>query len=532
MKRRFIVFSSVLFLLIFSLGSAAFSILMKQILSQNAEAELRRTVEIERLKLENSVNCAITLALKMAGSVLIRRHLIDPGDAKARKIALEEIAEYRQALAGHNVFWISDRDKKYHFVDEYIYTLDPAQESSGWYNALMEKPVACQMAVNFDVGLQKTLLWIDAPVFDQGPRPVGLVGIGLDLSDFVGGIYKNYQGDAELYFFNADGEITGADDVGLVESKVNISGALGQIGREILAGAEGLSGAGGIKCYETEDRGALFAVAAIADLGWYIAVVHSFTKGEALRTGLTVLFGVIMAVILFCFIAFNLFVARMLAPLNGLLKTVNQALSDWEFKPAKERRPTDEIGTLGDLLKMTIIDPLTGVYNRRYMDGHLKKVIKSLSRSGGKLSLLMVDVDYFKKYNDTYGHDAGDCCLRAVAVALAHCLRRDEDFIARFGGDEFAVILPNTDKTGAQIVADKMLKKVRKANIQNENSNVSDRVTVSIGGVTGAVSHMEQGSGYIKRADKALFESKKNGRDRATFEDSEGTDIISFSGGI
>jgi len=532
MTRRFIVFSAVLFLLIFSVGSAAFVILMKQILHHNAETELKRTVEIGLHTLENNVNCEITLARRMAASALIRRHLMNPGDILARRSALEEIAEYRQAFAGRNVYWISDRDKKYHFGDEYLYTLDPAEESSAWYNALMEKPVTHQLAVNFDVGLQKTMLWIDAPVLGQGARPVGLVGTALDIPDFVGGLYEHYQGDAELYLINAAGEITGADDIALVENKVNLAEVLGRTGRDILAGAEGLPGTGAIKCFETEDKGGVFAVASIPALGWYMVAVNRFTQGESLRTGLTVLFGVIMAVIFFCFAAFNIFVARMLEPLNRLVRTVNQALSDWELKPSKERRSADEIGTLGELLKITIIDPLTGVYNRRYMDGHLKKVIKSMSRSGGKLSLLMVDVDFFKKYNDTYGHDAGDNCLRAVAAALAKCLRRDGDLIARYGGDEFAVILPNTDKTGAQIMADKLLKKVRACNIPNGTSTVSDRVTVSIGGITGLVYHLEHGSGYIKRADKALFESKKNGRDRATFEDFEGDEFINLRGGI
>jgi methyl-accepting chemotaxis protein len=531
MKRRFAVFSSVLFLLIFCLGSAAFAILMKSFLRQNAESELRRTVEISRLKLANFVNCEIALAMKMAGSPLIRRYMADPADAGLRRLAFEEIAEYRKAFENKNVFWISDRDKKYYFGDKYIYTLDPARESSAWYNELMDNPVSRQLKVNFDVGIQKTMLWIDALVFDRGPRPVGIVGTGLTLTDFVEGVYENHQDPAELYIFNAAGEITGAADLGLVENKVNLAEALGQPGSEILAAAKEFSGTGAIDCFETKDRERLIAVASIPALDWYMAAVRSFTK-ESLRTGLTALFGVIMAVILFCFAAFNLFVAGMLEPLNGLVKTVRQALSDWELKAPGERRPTDEIGTLGDFLKMTIIDPLTGVYNRRYMDGHLKKVIGSLGRAGGQLSLLMVDIDYFKTYNDNYGHDAGDGCLKAVADALVQCLRREDDFIARYGGDEFAVVMPNTDRFEAQWMANKLLTKVRKARIPNEKSDVADHVTVSIGGVTATVNSSARGGDYLKLADKALFESKKSGRNRCTFEYLESEDEISFKQGI
>ena len=520
MRRRFLVFSSVLLLLIFSIGSAVFFMLMEQALHENAKSEVRRIVELERLKLENSLSREITLAMKMADSTLIRRHLLNPADVETRTGALEEIAGYRKAFAGHNVFWISDRDKKYHFNGEYLYTLDPAQESSGWYNAIMETPASHQLAVNFDVGIQKTLLWIAAPVFGKKSRPLGLVGTGLDIVDYIEGIYKNYQGDAELYFFDSTGEITGANDLGLVEKKAYITEALGQTGSEILAAAKSLSGTVEINCFEAKDHNkGVVAVASIPALNWHMSAVHNFhNPGEHLRSGLTVLFAAIMAVIFFCFIAFNVFVARMLEPLNNLVKTVKRALSDWGFKSPEDIHHNDEIGVLGRFLNLTILDPLTGVYNRRYLDGHLKAVIKFLSRTGGKLSLLMVDIDFFKKFNDAYGHDAGDNCLRTVSAALAKCLRREGDFIARYGGEEFVVVLLNADKTEAQIIADKLIKKVRECNIPHETSNIANYVTISIGGVTGMTNHLERGSDYIKRADKALYESKNNGRDRYTFE--------------
>ena len=153
------------------------------------------------------------------------------------------------------------------------------------------------------------------------------------------------------------------------------------------------------------------------------------------------------------------------------------------------------------------------------LDERLAQIIKSLSRSGSTLSVLMIDIDHFKKYNDTYGHGAGDGCLRAVAGAISECILRDEDFVARYGGEEFAVVLPNTDRNGAQMIAEKLLKKIRECNIPHKASDVADYVTVSIGGTTGIVKHSQHASDYIKAADKALYESKKNGRNRYTYED-------------
>jgi len=166
---------------------------------------------------------------------------------------------------------------------------------------------------------------------------------------------------------------------------------------------------------------------------------------------------------------------------------------------------------------LTIIDQVTGIYNRRYLDGSLKKILKLHSRTGGSLSVLMIDIDYFKKYNDAYGHDAGDDCLSIVAVALSQCVIRNEDFVARYGGEEFTVVLPNTDENGARMVAEKILEKMREYNIPHKTSDIAEFVTVSIGGTTGIINHLQNGSDYIKTADKALYESKKNGRNKYTF---------------
>jgi diguanylate cyclase (GGDEF)-like protein len=166
---------------------------------------------------------------------------------------------------------------------------------------------------------------------------------------------------------------------------------------------------------------------------------------------------------------------------------------------------------------MTIIDQLTGIYNRRFMDGNLKKIIKSLSRTGGNLSVLMADIDFFKKYNDTYGHDMGDKCLKKIANVLVQCTTREDDFVARYGGEEFVVVLPNTDEDGAQRMADRILNRVRECGILHEKNEVADFATISIGGTTGIVKHSQNGSDYIKCADTALYQSKKNGRNRYTF---------------
>ena len=166
---------------------------------------------------------------------------------------------------------------------------------------------------------------------------------------------------------------------------------------------------------------------------------------------------------------------------------------------------------------MAKTDVLTGIFNRRYLEETISHIIKTFSRSNSTLSLLMVDVDFFKKYNDTYGHNMGDACLKVVAEVLTESVSREEDFAARFGGEEFVVVLPFTDEKGAEIVANRILEGIRKRQIPHVTSDVAKMVTVSVGGTTSGVKYTHSGTDYIKKADQALYMSKQGGRNMYSF---------------
>jgi diguanylate cyclase (GGDEF)-like protein len=521
MRRKFIVFSSILFLLLFVFGITVFIIMMQRILHKNAGYELMQSVEIERLKLEAYVNSEIAIVLKMANSPLILKHFLNPDDEATKKIAFEDIEGYRRIFASSSLFWVKDADKEFWLNSEYAYTVDPDDPGQYWYNMTMYKTENYNFNINYNPYLEITNLWINAPVYDNNHKPVGILGTGVNLSDFISALYQSYQGTGELFFFNAAGEITGAKNISLVTDKINIAKELGQTGNEILTESKYLK-AGVTKFFETKDRKGVTAIGSVPALNWYITIIRHFTIADSLQTGMTVLFGIMTAVILFIIVIFNIFIFSLLEPLNRMTKTITQTLSDWELHPQASSHQKGEVETLGEFFHLTIIDQLTGIYNRRYFDGNLKKIIKSHSRTGISLSLLMLDIDCFKKYNDTYGHGAGDNCLRAVAAAMTECITRDEDFIARYGGEEFAVVLPNTDSNGASLIAEKILEKVRECGIPHGASDIADYITISIGGTTGVVKHLQNGSEYIKYADKALYESKRNGRNRYTFINFEG----------
>ncbi|MCL2080824.1 MAG: diguanylate cyclase [Oscillospiraceae bacterium] len=162
-------------------------------------------------------------------------------------------------------------------------------------------------------------------------------------------------------------------------------------------------------------------------------------------------------------------------------------------------------------------DPLLGIHNRRFLDENLDRVLKSLSRSKSYLSLMMIDIDFFKMYNDTYGHGAGDVCLKIITEALSENITRADDFVARYGGEEFAIVLPNTDERGARLIAEKLLQCIRDRGIPHEQSDAANCVTISIGVTTGRPEYTQSAEDYVKRADEMLYRSKQDGRNRYTF---------------
>ena len=161
-----------------------------------------------------------------------------------------------------------------------------------------------------------------------------------------------------------------------------------------------------------------------------------------------------------------------------------------------------------------MLDGLTNIPNRRRFDETLENEWKRAQRSGVPLSLIMADIDYFKQYNDHYGHGVGDTCLKKVAVSLAASTERPSDLAARYGGEEFAIILPETDLEGARTIAEHFRSHVESMHIAHEYSEASGYVTVSVGLACLVPNTETTQTDLLKRADKMLYQAKETGRNR------------------
>ena len=201
-------------------------------------------------------------------------------------------------------------------------------------------------------------------------------------------------------------------------------------------------------------------------------------------------------------------------PINRIemLARVKSALRLKQETDCRKERERQLMELNQKLERLSAIDGLTGIANRRQFDEALNRLWRRALRESSPISLIMIDIDHFKSYNDTYGHLAGDDCLRVVAQALSQTVKRPFDLVSRYGGEEFAVILPDTNREGAMLMAHEMRRRVEALAVPRGQPDQNDHVTVSAG-VASLIPSGEPSS-LIAAADACLYQAKRSGRNR------------------
>jgi signal transduction histidine kinase/DNA-binding response OmpR family regulator len=358
----FIFFSVIVFLIILAAGSTAFLLSMRQITRTNKGNELSQLLEIERLRLEFSVNSEISITLKMADSPLIKRYFARPDDPELKQMALEEIAAYRRAFAGNSVFWVTDTDKMFYSDDVEPFVLDTTSPDNYWYPMTLNETKEYNFNINYNPDLNITSLWINAPVFDDSRKPLGIMGTDIGLSEFINSAYRSYTGKADIYFFNASGEITGAKNVALVASKKKIDEEFNNTGIDIIGSAKNLA-PGEIITFDSP-LGKI-ALGTLPLLEWYSIAVFPDSIDDFNST-MTVLFLVMLIVMALVFVIFNVFIAGLIKPLRRSVeevKTASQAKSTFIANMSHEiRTPMNSIMGFSELALDSDVSPKTKNY--------------------------------------------------------------------------------------------------------------------------------------------------------------------------
>ena len=195
-----------------------------------------------------------------------------------------------------------------------------------------------------------------------------------------------------------------------------------------------------------------------------------------------------------------------------LIYSAKRMLEKWFMLAIERERENKQL--IDRLGKLANRDPLTGLANRRYFSNYFDSVFSREAESREPFAIILLDVDFFKKYNDHYGHQMGDECLIRLAECFENSVRRSQDLVARYGGEEFIILLPKADRAEAIAVAERIKSQVAAIAIPHEGSDVGQWVTVSQGiALWRADVGREQ---LVEMADKALYQAKANGRNGYT----------------
>jgi diguanylate cyclase (GGDEF)-like protein len=208
--------------------------------------------------------------------------------------------------------------------------------------------------------------------------------------------------------------------------------------------------------------------------------------------------------------------------LQALIELISQQKQDLEVLVQTIMEHGDVLDTqwhqkLHEAILLATYDSLTQIANRRRFDDYLEQQWKQMARERSPLAILLCDIDHFKEYNDTYGHLAGDDCLKQVAQTLSSSLKRPSDLVARYGGEEFAVILPQTNLEGALKVAELMQMAIQQLQVPHTQSPVTSHITLSIGVASTTPLPQNPATTLLDMADNALYLAKQRGRNQIAY---------------
>jgi methyl-accepting chemotaxis protein len=358
-------------------AGAIYVVAITRTINTEITINLKNTLETARLVLSASVDEQIGIARALRSSAIVQDYFQNPDDEQLSKMGTDELLGYTNVFASKMVFWCNDIDKIFYSTAADPYMVDTTDPVNYWWNMTLYETEDYNFNINYNPEMNITNLWINMPVFDENHKPIGMLGTGIEIGSFVNAIFASIQKETEFYYFNENGEITGARDASLVEEKVMLSDHLGNIGDRIIAETKNIKKEGGdIAEFMLGNKHA--ALNYVESVGWYSLGIGESTPIMYLSSTVTILFAVMLLFVVVLFVVFYHFTSGIIKPLNTTVSILKDISTSWDLRKRLEVERGDEIGDLALIFNQTFeeMSKLIRV---------IKKQAASLQDTGAKL---------------------------------------------------------------------------------------------------------------------------------------------------
>lgn len=322
MKKRTILQNTFLFSGCFLFLVTVFTIFASCILSfssfkKQAQAYLQQSAQKKQLEFQASLNAQIVLVLQLTKSPTVREYMKNPENKSLERTALKEFAAYKKSFLADTIFWASDADKKFWSDLEYAYTVDTSNPENYWYKMTVEETEVYNFNINYNSVLNKTLLWLNAVVRDENGKPIGLLGTGIPLSDFINNMYEDLDPFLTMYLYNNQMEITGAREQKLIEAKAPVTSIFNLI--ELPQGMPE-------KMTLISGKDGEYVLCPLPEIEWTIALKYKKNILKILTGSVSLISALVWFISLIIIGSFVFFITRILKSMHSVLvKTKEEA---------------------------------------------------------------------------------------------------------------------------------------------------------------------------------------------------------------
>ncbi|GBU24870.1 hypothetical protein R83H12_01505 [Fibrobacteria bacterium R8-3-H12] len=469
--RKAIVLFSVLFFIAIAFGSSlAYYFVMRKVLSENSMKELKQTMNTRRTIIKANLDKEILLTKIFASSTPVKHYFSDPSNEHFKNSYFEMLNEHKDFFQNKMIGWISLKDSNYYVNEQFMEKFNSSNPDHSWFFEALKYKNPPFIKVDFDYLTRQIYdLYINYPVYYEN-KAIGIVSSRYSLFEFM----NNLNLPENVYVFGQDGVIIGAANEKIAQDKKTIMELFGSVGEEVHKKALSLSKDSSEMLYFGKNH---YSINKVGNMNLFLMSKTEINMKTIIHEKASIVFFALLLLMALAFVVFNMFILHILKPVNKNMQSY---------------------------IESSLLDELTKIPNKRFFNMRIEDEWNRATRGQYPISFLMLDLDKFKKYNDTYGHLEGDILLRESAQIFSNCLNRASDFVARFGGEEFCIVLANTKIEGARKIAEDVRGAMEK----------TGKITISIGLVCEIPKIGSNCKDFIESADQKLYEAKNTGRNK------------------